>query len=133
MPLLVRGAKGVAGEIFVDDNNGLGTETILIAEKAAFAQREFGDVDVTGCDAGCQGERRIGGRRRGRGGVRKGIFAFAHRDDVGERGGLDARKAAHALEDIFPSRANLIWISERRGRERESRGENVVHIHTGIE
>ena len=55
--------EGVAREIFVDDDDGLGIQAILIGEEAAFAKRELHDVNVTGCDTGRQSERRVGGQQ----------------------------------------------------------------------
>ena len=91
-------------------------KSIVIAEEAAFAEWELHDVDVARRDAGCQGERRVGGRGSGRGGIAERIFAFAHRDDVGESCGLNARERAHAFEHVEPGGANLVGICERCGR-----------------
>ena len=129
----VRRAEGVVREILVNDDDGFGAEAVLIGDESTFAQRELHDVDEAGRDAGGERERSVGGGRRGRGGIRERIFAFAHGDDVGERGGLDAGSIAHVVEDFLPGGTDCVGVRERRGREREARGENVVDVDAGIE
>src|ERR1700688_64212 len=127
-------AKGMLGEIVVNDDHGFAADTIVLIEKANFAQRNVHNFQVIRRYAGRQRDGLlIRWRRSGRGPVREGVFSYAHGDNVGQRRRLYAGDAASTIEHILPGLANLFGILEYGGREREVRGDYVVHVETGIE
>src|ERR1700681_1754366 len=72
-------AKGMLSEIVVNDNHGFAADTIVLSEKATFAQRKAHDFQIVRRHAGRQRDGLLIWRRRSGGGPgREGAFSYAH-------------------------------------------------------
>ena len=127
-------ARRRVGQDLIDHDDGFIAHVIVVAEKPALEQRDAHDAQIIRCHGGCQRDRHLTRRRRGWSRpVAERVLADAHGDDIGQRGGLNSRYTARAIEDVPPSGSRLLGVSERARRERDSSGQHIMDVDAWVE